>query len=187
MVSINIGCGTKTIPGYLGADLKLTPNCDVVLDVEAPNLPFRDNSVDRIFTAHVLEHINKLQHVMEQFHRVLTPGGAIEIRVPHYSSVYSWSDPTHVRVFTSLSFDGFCSGGTQHYLNRYFVMKNKRIYFTMVSENTRHWSIQMGWALISLINTLANVNIFFCERVWCQWLGGFEEIHFTLLNNAEVD
>jgi hypothetical protein len=36
---------------------------------------------------------------MREIHRVARPGATVEITVPHFSNVYGFSDPTHVRFF----------------------------------------------------------------------------------------
>ena len=41
---------------------------------------------------------------MLKLYRVTAPGGVIEIHVPHFRHDTWWSDPTHVRAFTPLTF-----------------------------------------------------------------------------------
>jgi hypothetical protein len=41
---------------------------------------------------------------MQELYRVTAPNGIIEIHVPHYRHDTWWSDPTHVRAFTPLTF-----------------------------------------------------------------------------------
>lgn len=31
-----------------------------------------------------------------------------------------------------------------------------------------------------ILTKLANVNIHFCERIWCYWVGGFNEIYVEM-------
>jgi len=40
-----------------------------------------------------------------------------------------------------------------------------------------------GRVMGAIIDVPANLSVFFCSRVWCFWVGGFEEIHFLF----EVD
>lgn len=75
-------------------------------DLEAP-LPFRTDSVDVVYSKSVLEHLEKLELVMSELHRVVKPGGEIQIQVPHFSSPLSFSDYTHRRFFGYYSFDYF--------------------------------------------------------------------------------
>jgi ubiquinone/menaquinone biosynthesis C-methylase UbiE len=80
------------------------PGVDVVANLEAP-LPFLSDSVQRIYSKSVLEHVHQLELVMAEIHRVVEPGGDIHIRVPHFSSPLSFSDYTHKRFFGYYSFD----------------------------------------------------------------------------------
>lgn len=41
---------------------------------------------------------------MRELYRVTAPGGRIEITFPHFRHDLWWSDPTHVRAFTPLTF-----------------------------------------------------------------------------------
>lgn len=98
-LKLNLGCGMRPKPGFFGVDLVEMDGVDVVADLNEglPDLP--DNSVDEIMTQHVLEHVQNFMPLMRELHRVVRPGGTIRITVPHYSNVFGFSDPTHVRFF----------------------------------------------------------------------------------------
>jgi len=34
--------------------------------------------------------------------------------------------------------------------------------------------------LSPIINYIANLDVEFCEKVWCYWVGGFSEIYVEL-------
>jgi hypothetical protein len=36
---------------------------------------------------------------MREIHRIMRPQGRVESTVPHFSNVYGFSDPTHLRLF----------------------------------------------------------------------------------------
>src|SRR3954470_71070 len=81
-LSVNLGCGGMRIPGTLGVDQVNVGATDVIADLEAPALPFRAGTVEAIHVYHVLEHVDFVR-LMDEFHRVLRPGGLLHIRVPH--------------------------------------------------------------------------------------------------------
>jgi predicted SAM-dependent methyltransferase len=105
--SVNIGCGTTYIKGYIGLDRILSPTVDILADIDGKYLPFVDKCVSHINVSHVLEHVRNLDLLMAEMHRISRPSGHLSIEVPHFSSMYAWTDPTHVRAFTSVRFDYF--------------------------------------------------------------------------------
>lgn len=98
-VKLNLGTGHRPKDGFYSVDLVEMDGIDVVADLNdgLPDLP--DNSVDEIMTQHTLEHVQNFMPLMRELHRVVRPGGKITITVPHFSNVFGFSDPTHVRFF----------------------------------------------------------------------------------------
>jgi predicted SAM-dependent methyltransferase len=108
MKKLNLGCGFDKRDGYVNADN--FPECapDVFCDLEAFPWPFVENEFDYVLMKHVLEHVGAeflvFKKIMQELYRITKHGGIIEIHVPHYSHMTFWSDPTHVRGFTDLTF-----------------------------------------------------------------------------------
>lgn len=96
---LNLGCGRDPKSGYYGVDLVEMDGVDIVADLNAGMSWLPDNSVDEIITFHVFEHIQGFLPLMRELHRVVKPDGRISITVPHFSNVFGFSDPTHVRFF----------------------------------------------------------------------------------------
>lgn len=105
VIKIDLGCGRYKKPGFIGVDKFSIVEPDVVCDVEKERLPYDDSSVAEIYSSHVFEHIQDIQFVMNELHRVLAPDGLLTIRVPYWTSEGAFRDPTHVRFFTEKSFD----------------------------------------------------------------------------------
>jgi len=55
--------------------------------------------VEHVHSRHTLEHVENLLPLMREIHRITRSDGVVEITVPHFSNVYGFSDPTHVRFF----------------------------------------------------------------------------------------
>jgi len=138
MIRLDIGCGKlnsgkikiyrrylgKYIPkDYLGVDIVQLPGVDIVCDIEK-GLPFKDESVNEIICIHVLEHVENLESVMKEFHRVLKPGGVIRIWVPHCFSASAFGLSTHKRFFT---YETFLQFDKQHPLSYEFTIHFKFI------------------------------------------------------------
>ncbi len=82
-VLVNLGCGKDYHDGYVNVDVNLFFKSDMWLDLRNP-LPFREGTVDGIFTSHVLEHfpLDDTVHIIRQCHRALRSGGALRVAVP---------------------------------------------------------------------------------------------------------
>lgn len=105
-LKLDVGCGKEKHDGYVGVDIVGVPGVDVVCDINE-GLPYNNESVQEILTSHLLEHIENLEKVMKEFHRVLRPGGILKIFVPHCFSPIAFGDPTHKRFFTFDTFTQF--------------------------------------------------------------------------------
>ena len=102
---LNVGCGNQKMPGWLGIDRVRTEAADIVRDITR-GLPFADSSVAEIYCDNVLEHIgpsDDFVFVLNEFYRVLNPGGVATIIVPDGRSQAAWQDPTHQRAFVPRS------------------------------------------------------------------------------------
>jgi hypothetical protein len=79
---IQFGSGGHMIPRW--------ENFDRDVDISKP-LPrcFEDNSVDRIFTEHLIEHVTHLQafRFLEHCFRILRPGGRIRMVFPDFAKL----------------------------------------------------------------------------------------------------
>lgn len=80
---LEIGAGPeRKLPGWTTADL--CEGCDLVIDLAKP-LPFPDDSVDKIYSSHVLEHFyfSELARLVSECRRVLKPSGVFSASVPN--------------------------------------------------------------------------------------------------------
>jgi predicted SAM-dependent methyltransferase len=83
-LSVNIGSGGCGLPDWVNVDVSPGPNTTILLDIRK-RLPFADGSVRRLFSEHVIEHLDfaeDIPNVFAEFHRVLAPGGVLRIIVP---------------------------------------------------------------------------------------------------------
>lgn len=112
-VKLNLGSGGTTKPGYYGVDHLALPGVDAQADLNAPLDWLPDDSVAAVYSRHVLEHIPDLLGLMRELHRVVRADGRLAIVVPHFSSPYFYSDPTHVRAFGLYTFSYFCDPSRQ--------------------------------------------------------------------------
>jgi SAM-dependent methyltransferase len=79
--------------------------------------PFRDASFDSLRATHLIEHVSDVVRTMEEFHRLLRPGGRVFLTTPHYTDFSSFCDPTHRWHLNSFSlrYFGENHGGFGYY------------------------------------------------------------------------
>jgi predicted SAM-dependent methyltransferase len=80
---LNIGCGSRPMPGWVNIDAARGEKIDVVWDLRR-GLPFPDQSCTAIFGEHVIEHIPKdgAELLLRECLRVLQPGGVVRLSTP---------------------------------------------------------------------------------------------------------
>lgn len=91
-ICLDIGCGLP-IDYDLGDWIRIDPYAEGA-DVKAfaDKLPYEDNSIQEIWSSHMLEHIGKLEVVptLKEWFRVLKSGGKLTIRVPDLTWCCQW-------------------------------------------------------------------------------------------------
>jgi len=119
---LDVGCGINKYPGAIGIDRNPASRADVLCDLDRFPWPFRDASFGEVRAIHVIEHVADVLRAMEEFHRLLAPGGRLIIVTPHYTDFSSFCDPTHRWHLNSFSFRYFGEdhGGFGYYSERRF-------------------------------------------------------------------
>lgn len=115
LLQLDMGGGINPTPGFTTVDLR---DADILCEVGNEPLPIADNKVGLIRCHDFLEHIPPCtrrcarygEHqdcvvaVMNDFYRVLAPGGWLCIKVPSTDGRGAWQDPSHVSGWNSNSF-----------------------------------------------------------------------------------
>lgn len=103
-MKLNLGCGNDFRYDKEWVNLDITPPCNIMADATAPHLPFRDESFESVWAAHILEHIQDLVALQRELARIVRRGGVLNVIVPYYLSPDAWGDPDHCRAFSKQSF-----------------------------------------------------------------------------------
>lgn len=127
---LNVGAGTKPLPGYENIDKFVLGNEFGVLrgDIEE-GLDYPSESFDEILLDNVIEHLDDIPRALREIHRLLKPGGICRIVTPHFTSKSSWVDPTHRFHLSYFSLDYFISGTRENYMDVNFCALNKKLSF----------------------------------------------------------
>lgn len=182
---INLGCGEDKKEGYVNVDWSPLVHPDVVHDLNVIPYPFPDSSVDLIEAFHVLEHLDKPFALMKEYHRILKPGGVVHIKVPHFSRGFTHAEHEHgFDVTFPLYFnERFTKSG---YFGVPFQLSSMRLswlafFHLMPFMGYGALTISVLRVVSKVISAVANLSPAFASRIWCFWVGGFDEIEFVFI------
>lgn len=88
-MKIHLGCGSKYIDGYIHIDAQKFDHIDHVADIKKLDF-LKANTADEIYACHVLEHFgrNEFRDVLNEWIRVLKPGGTLRLSVPDFDAIF---------------------------------------------------------------------------------------------------
>jgi SAM-dependent methyltransferase len=179
---LNLGAGEGKKAGFVNVDWSPLSKPDVVHDLNIFPYPFADASFERIEASHVLEHLDKPFFVMKELHRLLTPGGTLLIKVPHFSRGFTHAEHAHGFDITfPLYFNpNFTKSGYYGvpYELRSLRMSWLAFFHLMPFMGYGPLTITLLRGVNAAISFLANLSPAFASRIWCFWVGGFDEIAF---------
>lgn len=173
--ALDLGCGRTKVAGTIGVDIAPLPGVDVRADLNTA-LPFRDSSVDTIYTSHTLEHVADFVRTMEEIWRVTKPGARVHIWVPHASCPFvTWIDPTHRRGFTIETFSYFNPEANilSYYSNARFRIVYARLHLSTIGQR-RAGMRRLRRVIAGAVEAVANRSRswqYRCERWWGPILG----------------
>jgi SAM-dependent methyltransferase len=85
---LHIGCGQNILPKpFENLDIRELEGVDHISEVFP--LSFEDNTFDLVYSSHVLEHFekSKTQEIINEWVRVLKPGGTLRLSVPSFENL----------------------------------------------------------------------------------------------------
>jgi SAM-dependent methyltransferase len=178
---LNLGSGEFLKEGFVNVDFYSISNPDVSHDLNQFPYPFQDDFFELVEADHVLEHLTDPFKVMGELRRISAPGATIHIRVPHFSRGFTHAD--HKRGF-DVTFP--------FYFNPALPLGYQRVPLELVRMRLK-WFAQpylkkmmlpaplfiLGRTMGAVIDFFANLSPWLCSRLWCYWVGGFEEIEFV--------
>lgn len=133
---LHLGCGYKKIAGAIGIDILKSSQADIIHNLDKFPYPFKSSMFNEIIAENVVEHLENIPKVMAEIHRISKNGAKLLITTSHFTSVDSFTDPTHKHFFTSRSFDYFVPK-TDLYKYGYSKFPYKKISVSVGPHNSR--------------------------------------------------
>ncbi|MFA6308030.1 MAG: class I SAM-dependent methyltransferase [Patescibacteria group bacterium] len=182
---LNLGAGEDSKDGYISIDWNELTKPDVVHDLNKLPYPFEDNYFDEILASHILEHLDKPFEVMKELHRILKPSGKLIIKVPHFSRGFTHTEHAHgFDISFPMYFNkDFTKSG---FYGVEFKLKKLKLHWAAFTHLLPYYgygkiAIRFIKLLSFMLSSLANISPNLCSRIWCFWVGGFEEIEFEFI------
>jgi len=183
MNKLNLGSGEFLKEGFINVDFYSVTKPDVSHDLSKFPYPFEDNYFDWVESDHCLEHLPNPFAVMKEIHRITKPGATIIINVPHFSRGFSHSE--HKAGF-DVTFP--------YYFRKDFKGGYQGVEFQCKKIRLR-WFAQLylkkdvlpapayyaAFVFGKWCDLWANLSPNICSRLWCYWVGGFEQIEFEFI------
>ncbi len=136
-MKLNLGCSTPPWPaGYTNVDI--CEPCDQIEDLDDGDIWSWETSSVEVIRAHdIIEHLPDKIHTMNEAHRVLVPGGRLDIKVPTTDGPGAWQDPQHVSFWNRNSFLYYTKGVAEY--ERFHRAYGITACFEVVSESIKQW------------------------------------------------
>lgn len=86
MKKLNLGAGQMVVEGVESHDINKDFNCDHSFDMRFTPWPLEENTYDKVYLLHTIEHIEKAFHknIFLEVHRILKPDGVFVIAFPEF-------------------------------------------------------------------------------------------------------
>lgn len=133
---LHVGCGRATLAnlpavfqngrwGEMRLDIDPAVNPDVIASVSEMS-PVQSNSAQAVYSGHNIEHLNhhEVPVALKEFHRVLTPGGALVIKTPDLQSACEMVAQDRLYDTAYMSKAGPIAPIDMIYSNRKFLLDN---------------------------------------------------------------
>jgi predicted SAM-dependent methyltransferase len=147
---------------------------DIELDITKP-LPYSDNTVDNIFSEHVVEHITQTEALrfFEECYRILKPGGVIRTTIPDLSRIIKYADKEYLKTRVA------------HYTKKFTPAE----VFRLTVDNNYHKAVYNEQLLCDFL-TIAGFKVFPCASSHVSHFGiaiNFRDNHLDLIESCTVE
>ena len=178
MNKLNLGCGRDKKPGYLNIDNNPACRPDLSHDLNIYPYPLAGNRFKEIIADHVIEHLDNPLKFLQELYRLGASGCEVKISCPHFSGNHI--HPLHKTDISTKLFDFMDKRNSEYYGQAHFKVEKIRLSWLRKTDRGKRANLIVR-VLNSAINFFANLNIALAERLWCYWVGGFEEIYFKVI------
>ncbi len=107
---LDIGCSNNKVAGTIGIDIDPKSDADYHHDLNVYPYPLEENSVDKVFAKHIIEHLEDPRAFLREIYRILKPGGTAFVETPHFTSYVAYAEPQHKLFYSYFMFRELLKG-----------------------------------------------------------------------------
>lgn len=148
LLKLNLGCSDAHMDGWLNVDI--CEPCDRVADLSG-RWPWVDSTVEAIKAWDIFEHLPDKRRTMNEAHRVLKPGGQLDLFIPTTDGRGAFQDPTHKSFWTPNDLFYFCEEFVEW--QRFHVSYGITARFRVVSQDHREYASKV-WKLRAILEAV---------------------------------
>ena len=102
IIRLDMGAGKWKQEGFFAMDKRAVENVDLVHDLEVFPYPLPDECCHLMLASHVVEHLKPwlMIDIMNEWWRLLIPGGKLMLAMPYPTSDGFYQDPTHIKAWS---------------------------------------------------------------------------------------
>jgi predicted SAM-dependent methyltransferase len=171
IIAVDLGCGQakvtqdfftehfqSTPDKVIGLDIVKCDGVDIVHDLTKFPYPFKDSSIDMIFSSHFIEHLDGSERMkfFDECHRILKPEGKMRLLHPYYKSVRAVQDPTH--KWPPISENSYL------YWNKKWRVENKLDHYPINCDF--EFNVFYIWQDLTVANKNEETRLFNIDKYW---------------------
>ena len=179
-MKLNLGCGNDIKQDYINLDI-VDYGGNQVHDLNSFPYPFEDNTFDKIYASHVLEHLDSFHKTVTELYRICKSDSIIMVYVPFFLNTKYFGEPDHKIPFSIRSFDNYeFIGNRKLKFYEKWKLNHRTNYETGAQfEVLEKKFITSHFAVLKWMDFLVNIEPVMYER----FLSGIfspEEVYFKL-------
>jgi predicted SAM-dependent methyltransferase len=152
-IKLHLGAGSTVHDGWLGSDLVPKIGKGIIYIDASKRLPFKSNSIDFIYSEHMIEHISyeSAKYMIKECNRVLKNKGRIRISTPDLDKYISLFDSN--KTATQKEFIAFMN---KNWL--YKFSNDNTLPYHILNLNMHAWGHQYIYCKATLSEQLSSAN-----------------------------
>jgi len=114
-IKLHLGCGKRKAKGFINIDIQKYDSVNIVSDIL--DLPFKNNSIDLIYTCSTIEHFDrkKWKNVLKYWYDLLKDDGELQLSTLNFDAICN----RYKKYYNIEEIVGILLGGSKDFTDRH--------------------------------------------------------------------